>query len=322
MSGKLQVAVLARFGRDAILERIAASDGVEAIAVDDADALVRAIPAADILAMTNPSPRDGARIAEALRAPDSRVRWIQSMSAGFDALLEQPLPDGLQVTGQGGAMAPPVAEHAIAMLLGLTRGMFAIAERTRERSWSRDFTPPLMALEGRAAAIVGFGSIGRAVARRLRAFDMRVLAVSRSAPAADEADAFVPLVQLHEALGQADVVIVTIALAPETRGMFDAAAFAACKPGARFINVARGELVDQHALRAALVAGTLAGAAVDVTSPEPLPSDDPLWDAPRLFVSPHVGGAGSPLAAKRIATVFGDNLQRYGVGEPLTGRLR
>jgi phosphoglycerate dehydrogenase-like enzyme len=321
MSAGATIAVWARFGRQPILDRIERSEGVAAIVAEDVEALIGAIPQADALALTNPSRAEGARIAKALSSPDSRVRWIQALSAGFDGLLDQPLPAGLEVTGQAGAMAQPVAEHAIGLLLGMTRGLFEIGSRSRAKSWNRDFTPPLFALEGRSAAIIGFGSIGRAVARRLRAFEMRVIAVSRSAPPEGEADQFVPLAELHAALSEADVVLVTIALAPETRLLFDAAAFAACKPGAYFVNVARGEIVDQVALALALESGRLAGAALDVTSPEPLPPGDPLWDSPRLIVSPHVAGAGSPLAGKRIAAAFAENLARFSAGERLQNRI-
>jgi phosphoglycerate dehydrogenase-like enzyme len=322
MTSPVVVAVHARFGRQAIVDRIAAMAGVEVIPAESADELIAAIRRADVLALTNPARAEGAMISAALNGAGSRVVWIQAMSAGFDGLLDQPIPEGLQVVGQGGAMASPVAEHAVGLLLGLQRGLFEIGLRSRERRWDRDFAPPLAALEGRTVAIIGFGNIGRAVARRLRAFDMRILAVSRTRPAVGEADAYFPLDALHEALGQADAVILSIALAEGTRLLFDAQAFAACKPGAAFINVARGELVDQRALAAALVRGHLSGAAIDVASPEPLPLEDPLWQAPRLWVSPHVAGAGSPLAAKRIAQSFGENLERHLAGLPLVGRLR
>jgi phosphoglycerate dehydrogenase-like enzyme len=320
--GKTAIAILARFGRVPILAALKAMDDVEVLEAETVDQLVSFIPKASVLAMTDPSAADGARIAAALRAPDNKVAWIQALSAGFDGLMRHDLPPSLAITAQGGAVGPPVAEHAIGMLLGLSRGLFEIGIRSRAQDWDRVLDPPIAALEGRTAAIIGFGNIGREVARRLRAFDMRIVAVSRGAPEDGLADDHMPLSDLHAALAQADTVIVTIALADGTRHLFDTAAFAACKPGALLINVARGEIVDQAALKEALDSGRLGGAAIDVTTPEPLPADDPLWQAPRLIVSPHTAGAGSPLAAKRIAGLLTENLRRFGAGEALLHRTR
>jgi phosphoglycerate dehydrogenase-like enzyme len=131
------------------------------------------------------------------------------------------------------------------------------------------------------------------------------------------ADEMHPLEQLHAVLARADVIAVCVGLGPTTKRLIDAQAFAAAKPGAVLINVSRGEVVDPVALRASLESGRLAGAAVDVTDIEPLPDGDPLWGAPNLIISPHVGGAGSPFTGKRIADVVVDNLERYQRGEPL-----
>jgi phosphoglycerate dehydrogenase-like enzyme len=170
-------------------------------------------------------------------------------------------------------------------------------------------------------AIVGFGSIGQEIARRARGFGASVVAVTRTPRPNELADEILPLSTLHEVLGRADAIAVAIALAPETHHLLGPAAFAACKKGALFVNVARGGIVDQAALAAALNAGTIAGAGLDVAEPEPLPADDPLWSCPNLLISGHFSGSGSLLSQRRLADGAGDNLERFIAGRPLAHQL-
>ena len=151
-------------------------------------------------------------------------------------------------------------------------------------------------------AIVGYGQIGREIALRARPFGIRTIAVSRTRKSDDLLDESYTLSELDQALARADIVMLTIALTPETRHLFDRRRLAACKPGVVLINVARGGLVDQQALAAALASGQVGGAGLDVVDPEPLPASDPLWAAPNLIISPHFAGGGSvgqPAAAGR-----------------------
>jgi Phosphoglycerate dehydrogenase and related dehydrogenases len=186
------------------------------------------------------------------------------------------------------------------------------------RAWDRTLVAPkARPLEGSTLAIVGYGHIGRELARRARAFDMRVIAVARNPQPDPLLDQALPLASLHAALRQADFVAVCVALTPETTHLLDDAAFAACKPGALVVNVARGPVLDQPALVRALQSGHLGGAGVDVSDPEPLPPDDPLWDCPNLIVSPHFAGSGSPRSIARLAEGVADNLQRLIAGQPL-----
>jgi phosphoglycerate dehydrogenase-like enzyme len=186
------------------------------------------------------------------------------------------------------------------------------------RAWDRTLiAPKARSLEGSTLAIVGYGHIGRELARRARAFDMRVLTVSRSAQQDEFVDQALPLAGLHAALAQADVVVVAIALTPETTHLLGDAEFAACKPGALLVNVARGPVLDQPALVRALESGRLGGAAVDVSDPEPLPPDDPLWAAPNVLVSPHFAGSGSPRSVQRLAQGVADNVRSFIAARPL-----
>jgi phosphoglycerate dehydrogenase-like enzyme len=143
-----------------------------------------------------------------------------------------------------------------------------------------------------------------------------VISVSRSAQQDEYVDEALPLARLRDALAQADVVVVAIALTPETTHLLGEREFAACKRGALLVNVARGPVLDQRALVHALQTGQIGGAAVDVSDPEPLPSDDPLWTAPNVLISPHFAGSGSPRSVQRLAEGVMENLRRFMAKEP------
>jgi phosphoglycerate dehydrogenase-like enzyme len=313
----IRVAFGGRIARREVTQRLEAMPGIAFTAVGDLTELPPLVSTSDVLVVSDPRGAEGAVLAAALRAPDSSVRWIQCVSAGVDGLLGPGIPQSIVLTNQGGAVAPTVAEHAMALLLGLSRQIGPIYERSKQGTWDKEFTPPLFALEGRTLAIVGFGNVGREIARRAKAFEMRVLGLARSPKADPSADAMAPLDDLHSVLAQADAVAVCLALGSTTRHLMNAAAFAACKPGSLLINVSRGETVDPIALRAALESGALGGAAIDVTETEPLPAGDPLWGAPNLIISPHVAGGGGAFTGRRIAATVADNIERYQRNEPL-----
>jgi phosphoglycerate dehydrogenase-like enzyme len=171
-------------------------------------------------------------------------------------------------------------------------------------------------LEGLTAAIVGYGSIGRAFARLAKAFGMRVVGLSRSARPDGLADEVRPAGELAAVLGRADVVVVAAPHSAETDRMIGAAQLAACRRGAILINLARGGLVDQQALVAALRSGQLGGAGLDVTDPEPLPAGDPLWDCPNVLVTPHVAGSSGHVGRARLAAFVSGNVARFVADEP------
>jgi phosphoglycerate dehydrogenase-like enzyme len=313
----MRVAFGGRIARDLITKRVGAMPGIAFTAVGDLTELVPLLSTSEVLIVSDPRGEEGTLLAAGLREPTSTVRWVQVVSAGVDGLLAHDIPASILVTNQGGAVAPMVAEHTLALMLAMARQIGPIYANSQRHVWQKSFDPPLTSLERRTVTIVGMGNVGRQIARRAKSFDMPVIGVSRLAKAEPLADEMFALSDLHAALGRADIVVVCLALAPQTVHLIDAAALAAMKPGAWLINVARGETVDGVALKAALASGHLARAAIDVTEPEPLPPGDPLWDAPNLIVSPHAAGAGGRFTSERIAATVIDNLERYIAGKPL-----
>ena len=254
-----------------------------------------------------------------LAAPD--LRWVQAFSAGTDLHVYQDmLARGLLLTSAAGASAPTVAQTAVAGLLALARGFPRIVAAQRRREWrplSRDGAEP-RDLAGQTALVVGTGPIGQEVGRLCRALGLRTVGVRRNAaagapPGFDEAAGFA---DLSEKLPRADWLVLACPLTATTRGFIDAEALALLPPGAHLVNVARGGVVVEADLLAALESGRVAGAFLDVFTAEPLPPDSPFWDLPNVIVSPHSAAASDGLA-ERVAAVFCENLGRWRRGEPL-----
>lgn len=250
-----------------------------------------------------------------------KLHWIQIFSAGVDRCVDElsGASPGLLLTNMQRVSGPEIAEHVMGMLLGLTRGLVEYIRNQHTGEWAQDLVPMSKRPElgGRTMLIVGLGGIGTAVGQRAAGFDMRIIAVRASGRPGPE---FVSEVgtpdRLLEMAAEADVVVNSAPLTPDTEDMFDADFFAALKPGAYFINVGRGRSVVTGALVAALETGRLAGAGLDVTEPEPLPPDHPLWQMPNVIVTPHVS-AGSDRVRQRVAAVVRENLRRYVNGEPM-----
>ena len=256
----------------------------------------------------------------ALATRAQQVRWIQLGTAGAErcvaalaAAQRAPL-----VTNMQRVLGPQIAEHALAMMFSLTRGLHRYGGLQRDRQWRRAVPNDAMwEIDGKTMLVVGLGGIGSEVAWRADALGMSVIATrasSRDGPTYVEyvglADELLPLAE------RADVIVNATPLTPDTRGLFDAEFFQRMKPRAYFINVGRGGSVVTADLVAALTAGELAGAALDVTDPEPLPADHPLWDMPNVIITPHVAGA-SDLRGTRMFTLIRENLRRYVAGEPM-----
>nr|WP_233279317.1 D-isomer specific 2-hydroxyacid dehydrogenase family protein [Microterricola pindariensis] len=244
--------------------------------------------------------RRAGELAGVLRA-NPQIGWVQLPWAGVDAFAEvmrSEHRDGLLWTSAKGAYAQPVAEHALALSLALAR---FLPRRIRATSW--DDRPDGVSLYGLRVVIVGAGGIAIELLRLLQAFRAHVTVVRRSAEPLPGADVTVSNEALHDVLPEADLVVVAAALTGSTRGLFGAREFALMPETAYFVNVARGGLVETDALVHALHRGTIAGAAVDVTSPEPLPDGHPLWSAPNVIVTPHMADTPTmtaPLLAERI----------------------
>lgn len=236
-----------------------------------------------------------------------RLRLVQALSAGTE-WVESRVPPWATLCNARGARDAAVAEWVVGALLGDAYGQFTAA---RTRRWS-DALP--RELQATAVLVVGFGSIGEAVRRRLEPFGVTVTGVARHArpgvhPAAD----------LPELLGEADAVVVLAPLTTETQGMFDASLLARMRDGALFVNAGRGRVVDTEALLAELQSGRLR-AVLDVVDPEPLPDDHPLWEA-ALAITPHNAG-DTPAADERAIRFGAEQLARFARGEPLENVVR
>ncbi|MDR3534835.1 MAG: D-2-hydroxyacid dehydrogenase [Rhodopila sp.] len=262
-----------------------------------------------------------AETAVLVREKGRRLRWIQLTTAGYDGITFNGVPETVSVTNAGHSHAPMVAEHAITLLTALTRRLHLYAEPQSRHVFDRDIALPLATLEDSTVAILGYGGIGRETARRAKAFGAKVIAIARTGRDDELADAVVPSSRLLTVLAEADSLVVTAALTEQTRGMIGARAFAALKPNAVLVNIARGAIVDTPALIEALNSGRLAGAGLDVTDPEPPPPDHPLWSCPNLIVTPHVSGMGSASVRRRIGALVVANVGRFVAGEKLLHRV-
>jgi phosphoglycerate dehydrogenase-like enzyme len=217
--------------------------------------------------------------------------------------------------------AVSIAEHTLGVMLALARKLHLARDVQFARRWTQVETwkdaPRLGELRGATLGLVGFGRIGREIAVRAKAFGMRVIAVRRR-PALEStpADAQWGLERLDDMLELADWLVVCAAHTPETDRLLTAERLAHLKPGAAFVNIARGAIVDEAALIEALHAGRIGAAALDVMAEEPLPPESPLWTMPNVIVTPHISGLG-PRYWERSVEMFGDNLRRYVAGEPL-----
>jgi phosphoglycerate dehydrogenase-like enzyme len=248
------------------------------------------------------------------------LRWIQVVSAGVELCVgKAPIAARRQLlTNMRAISAPVIAEHAIGTLLALTRGLTVSIPRQASGQWSTDYgSQRLVALQGKTMLVVGLGGIGGEIAKRAHALGMRVIATRGSSRDKPDYVDYVGLSdELPTLLGQADVVADALPLTTATRGLFDAAMFARMRPTAYFLNVGRGGTVVTDALVAALQSGRLAGAALDVTEPEPLPKDHPLWRAPNVVITPH-NSNDSDLGVDAQRRVVVENVRRYVAGEPL-----
>ena len=260
---------------------------------------------------------------EALRrCAGGTLKWIHFTSAGIDGGLRMGLPDWATVTNATGVKAAMVSEHALALLAAAAERLPELRADQLARRWRHDDAMAAVGtLEGTVVCVVGLGAIGRAVARKAKAFDARVIAVSRAGTAGGDIDAVFGRERLAEALAMADAVVICTSSGPESVHLIDAVALAAMRRKALLVNVARGDIVDGAALIAALQAGRLAGAALDVTEVEPLAAASPLWDLPNVIISPHIAGGGSS-GYPQQKELFGENLLRFAAGEPLLNVCR
>lgn len=247
------------------------------------------------------------------------VRWIQASSAGIGQFVKR---HGLHtlpaiITTAAGVHTRPLTEFVFWGILTFIKNYPRAKAQQERRHWERFHNDDL---EGKTLAIVGLGSIGREIARTARHFGMCVTATKRdiSNTSSDKLgiDKLYTKDQLHAMLAEVDVVVLILPHTPETQGVFDAKAFDAMKPGAIFINIGRGAVVDEQALMGALSSGKLQGAVLDVVAQEPLPTEHPLWRFDNVFIFPH-SASTSKNENRRMVDLFLENLERYQLGQPL-----
>ena len=241
-----------------------------------------------------------------------RVAVVQSLSSGVDDVLDAVPPQAVLCNGRGLHHEEGTADLAVTLILACLRQLPVFVRQQAERSWRHVRTD---SLDGKQVLLVGYGAIGMAVEQRLLPFGARVSRVSRTAR-----DGVAPLSRLRELAGTADVLVVCIALAPETRGLVSAGVLATLPTGALVVNVARGPVIDPVALTAQLTSGRLR-AALDVTDVEPLPPDRPEWALKNVLLTPHIGG-DTFVFAERAAGFVADQAALHLAGQPLRNVIR
>ena len=295
-------------------ERFAAlGTGIHSFAVRDAATLASRIGEAEILVISGLWRHD-------LLDRAAKLRFIQAIGAGTDQFPKDELARrGIRLASARGVNARAVAEHAMALILALSRRLPEARDNQAQRVWRQmigDLTQREDELAGKTLLVVGIGDIGGRLARLAKAFDMRVVGLRRDpslGPGA--ADAVQPMSALKSLLPAADVVALTCPLTPETERLIDADALGLMKSSAHLVNVARGRVVDEPALIAALAAHRIAGAALDVTAEEPPPPDSPLWAMEHVLVTPHTAGE-TRRYEDNVIEILRDNLDRLWRGEP------
>lgn len=274
-----------------------------------ADGLAEALRGADVLFVDD---FRTTAIPDAWSAAD-RLSWLHVGGTGVDAVLfDELIASDVIVTNTRGIFDTAIAEYVLAQILNFAKDLPESLRLQREHTWRHRESQRLC---DATVLIVGTGSIGRATARMLRAVGMQVRGLGRRARE-DDPDFGTVTTDLYAELPGADYVVALAPLTPRTRNMFDAAAFTNFKPHARFINVGRGELVLTDDLVAALRAGTLAGAALDVVDPEPLPPGHALWDLPNVHLTPHNSGDFAGWR-REITAAFAGNFRKWIDGRPL-----
>jgi phosphoglycerate dehydrogenase-like enzyme len=245
-----------------------------------------------------------------LAGPPGRLRVIQTLSAGVDWLVGR-VPERVMVCNARGVHGAPLAEWVVGAILAMQRGLVQARDAQARREWDAIEPPELF---GRRVVILGLGSIGTAIAERLRPFGVEVIGVGRTARAGVQG-----LADLDELLRDAEILVNILPLTGDTRGLLDARRLGLLPDGALVVNAGRGRTIDTAALVEELRTGRLR-AALDVTDPEPLPKEHPLWDLPNVLISPHMAGdsAASTLRAFELA---GDQVRRFAAGEPLINEV-
>jgi phosphoglycerate dehydrogenase-like enzyme len=280
----------------------------------DRDTLRRLLPDADV-AFTPFVDRD-------VFAAATRLRWVQSPAVGVGSLMfPELLASDVVVTTARGIRARAIAEHILGVTIALARRLPTAIRAQVEHRWAQaDIEGPdidVRTLQGQRMGIVGLGAIGRELVAMAAPFGFRITAIRRTpGPPPAGVDAVWPPERLHDLLAQSDVVVIAAPHTPQTKRLIGRSEVDRIKHGALLVNVARGKMIDDDAVVAALRDGRLGGAALDVFSVEPLPASSPYWDLPNVIVTPHVSGALRDYWTPLLA-LFAENLRRFERGDPL-----
>jgi phosphoglycerate dehydrogenase-like enzyme len=257
-----------------------------------------------------PLPRIFTPLLALLAGPPGQLRVIQTLSAGVDWLVGR-VPEHVIVCNARGVYDAPMAEWVVGGILAMQRGLVQARDAQARREWN-EFEPP--ELSGRRVVILGLGSIGTAISDRLRPFGVEIIGVGRTAR-----EGVRGLADLDAILGDAEVLVNVLPLTGDTSGMLDARRLGLLPDGALLVNAGRGRTIETAALVEELTAGRLR-AVLDVTDPEPLPADHPLWELPNVLISPHLAG-DSPGSTIRSFELAGDQIRRFAAGEPLINEV-
>jgi len=249
-------------------------------------------------------------------AADPELKWIHCLSSGTEGLEADPVArrPGLTVTCSKGIHGIPMANHVMGYILSFLRRFPELGVNQRGHRWQR---PMPDEAKGKRLCIIGLGNIGKELAARAKAFGMHVTGIKRSEGAVENVDVILPPEKLDEVLPEMDFVVMLLPINEATRGFMTAERFAAMKPGSVFINVGRGQTVDEDALIAALRSGHLGGAALDTFAVEPLPEESPLWDMENVLITPHIA-ADTPRYMERAFGLIAENIALFQAG----GRLK
>ncbi|MGN0292735.1 MAG: D-2-hydroxyacid dehydrogenase [Lachnospiraceae bacterium] len=258
-----------------------------------------------------------------LLAKAEKLEWMQLNSAGYDNYIKGGiLKDGVRLTNATGAYGPAVSEHMLAMVLALQKHLHTYAQNMQNHSWSD--AGSVTSIDGARTLVLGLGDIGQAFCRKMKALGSHVTGIRRNTSRKpDCVDEIASLDRLDELLPQMDIVAVILPASTENYHLFSEKQFGKMKPGSIFINAGRGSLVDEKALVNALEKGTVGCAGLDVTDPEPLPQDSPLWDRKDVLITPHVaGGFHLQKTLDLIVEIFIDNMARFQQGKELNNLVR
>jgi D-2-hydroxyacid dehydrogenase (NADP+) len=304
---KYKAVVMSGRWLDWIPELQEASDDVHVVGAPTHEVLMREVIDADVV--IGRLPHEAFLIAK-------KLRYVQSIGVGFETMLyPEMLASDVQITNTAGAYDSVISEHAMAHVLAFSRGIVRQERNRQKRIWSREV--PVIQLDGLTACVLGLGSIGRTIAKRLKAFGLTVIAVDVQATSPPEGvDRVVKPDAMLAALGESDIVVVALPHTPATEGIINARCFDHMKKSALIVNIARGPLINQPDLIDALQKGTIAGAGLDVFEKEPLPEDSPLWDMDNVSFTPHTASQCDE-GNHNIKQIFIDNLKRFARGEKL-----